>query len=65
MFKKKVQKPVHCYEISFYETDESDLYYATSADAAISLFLDEHPNVDDDYLVIVDYGVQKDPDDRK
>lgn len=63
MFKKS--KPaVHCYKISYFQSDVGDFFYNESADAAISEFLSKFPNVDNDYIVLIDYGVQKDPDDR-
>ena len=63
MFNKN--KPaVHCYEISYFESDDVYFCYNESADAAISEFLSKFPNVYNDYIVLIDFGIQKDPDDR-
>lgn len=67
MFKKffKKRKPaVHRYTVTYLENDDEFDYFGESADAAIAAFLSERPNVKNDLIFLIDYGVMKDPDDR-
>lgn len=61
---KKRKPAVHRYTVSYLQNEEEVDYFCESADEAIAAFLSERPNVKNDLIFLIDYGVMKDPDDR-
>lgn len=61
---KKKKPAVHLYSVSYLQNEDEFDYFSESADEAIAAFLSERPNVNNDLIFLIDYGVMKDPDDR-